>query len=331
MKYRLMSFDVLDVVRGENVPDTILCLVPEYYFVDMSGYEFLYMSLAQRGFEGFLMKDVTTNELCEFQSPVFTTSVENPALGDVIAFNDGKFDESLWLIDYWRYATFGRYYLDYAPDELVVERGCTEQYMLDRIKEKLGELQISEKDAPVVFYAATAPEELKAALEYAKSGTFRCEMHGKNVSFQRYINGCPTNEGFYLWLEDNTVNYGNVSFTEADMNGLYNLGAEVERLSAQYKENVPNPPHFDPGEKELLSLKVEGYYDKTDNGILQFITTTWTYVTRNTYYYDQTFTLYENGEAREVSKEDLSELTGHDMSIIGENYKYGEGIEMPWC
>ena len=82
-----------------------------------------------------------------------------------------------------------------------------------------------------------------------------------------------------------------------------------------------------------MSLKVEGYYNKTDDGVLQFITTTWTYVTREnyTYYYDQTFTLYENGEAREVSKEDLSELTGHDMSIIGENYKYGEGIEMPWC
>lgn len=336
MKYRLMSFDVLDVVRGENVPDTILYLVPEFYYVDLSGYDFLYMSLMQRGFEGFLMKDVTTNELCEFQSPVFTTSVENPALGDVIAFNDGKFDESLWLIDYWRYATFGRYYLDYAPDELVVERGCTEQYMLGKIKERIkteSEKQFISVDAPVVFYAVSAPDELKAALEYAKSGTFRCEMHGKNVSFQRYINGCPTNEGFYIWLEDNTVNYGNVSFTEADMNGLYNLGAEVERLSAQYKENVPNPPHFDPGEKELLSLKVEGYYDKTDNGILQFITTTWTYVTRenNTYYYDQTFTIYENGEAREISREDLSELTGHDMSIIGENYKYGEGIEMPWC
>ncbi|MBR4255560.1 MAG: hypothetical protein IKQ18_00230 [Clostridia bacterium] len=333
-KYRLMSFEVLNVVRGENVPDTILCLVPEYYFVDMSGYEFLYMSLAQRGFEGFLMKDVTTNELCGFQSPVFTTTDEEFALGDVIAFNNGVFDESLWQNENWFYGyQFARYMMEDYPDELVVKRGCTEQYMLDRIKEKLGELQISEKDAPVVFYAATAPEELKAALEYVNSGTFRCEMHGKQVWYQRYINGCPTNESFYIRLIDNTVKYGNVTFTEADINGLYNLGAEVERLSAQYKENVPNPPHFDPGEKELLSLKVEGYYDKTDKGVLQFITTTWTYFTleNNTYYYDQTFTIYENKEAREISREDLSELTGHDMSIIGENYKYGEGIEMPWC
>ena len=208
--------------------------------------------------------------------------------------------------------------------------------MLDKIKERIkteSEKQFISKDAPVVFYASTAPEELKAALEYAKSGTFRCEMHGKNVSFQRYINGCPTNEGFYIWLEDNTVNYGNVSFTEVDMNGLYNLGAEVERISARYKENVPNPPHFNPGEKELLSLMVEGYYNKTDNGVLQFITTTWTYVTRNNYnyYYDQTFTVYENGEAREVSREELSQLLGQEAGILGENYTYGEGIEWPIC
>ena len=337
MKYRLMSFDVLDVVRGENVPDTILYLIPEYYFVDMNGYDFLYMSLMQRGFEGFLMKDVTTNELCEFQSPVFTTSVENPVLGDVIAFNNGVFDESLWQNENWFYGyQFARYMMEDYHDELVVKRGCTEQYMLGKIKERIkteSEKQFISVDAPVVFYAATAPEELKAALEYVNSGTFKCDMHGYYITCQRYLNGCPTNEGIYIWFGDNSVTYGNVAFTEADMSGLYNLGAEVERISAQYKENVPNPPHFDPGEKELLSLKVEGYYDKTDNGILQFITTTWTYVTRknNTYYFDQTFTLYENGEAREVSKEDLSELTGHDMSIIGENYKYGEGIEMPWC
>ena len=331
-KYRLMSFDVLDVVRGENVPDTILYLVPEYYSVDMSRYDFLYMSLMQRGFEGFLMKDVTTNELCEFQSPVFVTSWENPSLGDVIAFNDGVFDESLWQNDKWLYGyQFARMMLEHSSDELVVKRGCTEQYMLDRIEEKIGELQISEKDAPTVFYAATAPDELKTALEYAKNGTFRCEMYGKNVSFQRYINGCPTNESFYIWLGDNTVNYGNASFSGTDMNGLYDLGTEVERISAQFKENIPKPPHFDPGKKELLSLKVEGYYNKTDDGVLQFITTTWTYIARDDHalYYDQMFTVYENGKTRQISRQELSDLLGYEAGILGESYTYGEGVVMP--
>ncbi len=330
-KYRLMSFDVLNVVRGDNVPDTILYLIPEYNFVDMNGYEFLYMAITQRGCEGFLMKDVTTNELCRFESPVFTTCEEIPALGDVIAFNDGVFDESLWQNDNWLYGyQFGKIGLDKYPDSLIVKRGCTEQYMLDKLEKEIDKYLVNKK-VPTVFYVKNAPEELQPIFEYVNSGTFSWEA--RIAEYRRYINGCPTNESFYIW--DNTVKNHDVVFTDADMSGLYNLGSEVERLSAQYKENVPKPPHFNPGEKELLSLKVEGYYHKTDKGVLQIIKTTWTYVTRehNTYYYyyDQTFTIYENGRAKRISREKLSALIGYDVCIAGENYKYGQGVEIPMC
>ena len=332
-KYRLLKLELIETVSGENVPDEILYLMPEYYFVDMSGYDFLYMALSQAGCEGYMLKDLSTDEICVSDSPVFMTVERSaPALGDVIAFSGGRFDESLWQNKNWIYGyQFAMHELEEDNNELAVKRGCDENYVRSRIAELKNESYISEPRA--VFSVKNAPEELKAAFGYVapfENGVFAHEMHGTGITYRRFINGCKTNEIISIDVGSREVAYSKNRFDAEEAENVYDIGAQVKALSEEYKKNAPEPPHFDPGELTLYGLSVEGYYEKTDSGVVSVIWTKWLYRADEGYrafVYDERFTVYEDGKPRDVTTEELSRLVGYEVMP---QYKYGEPFEVPF-
>jgi hypothetical protein len=140
--YRLIQMEVLEVIRGIDMPEYFLYLIPEDTYVDMSVYDSLLISMVQIGTENYVMKNGMKNQIEAFGLPIFADLERQPELGSIIAFTDGVFDESLWQNGNWRYGyQFGKYYLDNPQyGDLVVYRGGTESEAIAEIKaEKLAE------------------------------------------------------------------------------------------------------------------------------------------------------------------------------------------------
>ena len=115
--YRLILMETVEVIIGENVPQYFLYLIPDEFFVDMSVYDSLLISMSQRGVENYVLKNGTRNEIECFDLLVFGDSGDHPDLGNMIAFSNGIFDESLWQNEGWGFGyQFARHYLS-NPEE----------------------------------------------------------------------------------------------------------------------------------------------------------------------------------------------------------------------
>ncbi len=336
--YRLMQMETIEVISGKNVPQYFLYLIPESVYVDMSVYDSLLISMTQLGVENYVLKNGTQNQIESFESPIFADYQDEPELGNIIAFTDGVFDESLWQNRSWFYGyQFAQFDLD-DPEHsnLVVARGDSESEVISAIIKQYDE-RYNNRTLSVKTLDFTA-QAAKGAIEYVKpfangvfSQTYLPYNGNGELIFRRYINGCQTEETIRIDLLTEEVTYSEVRYTKEDMMQMENISAHLFEKATEYAEQLPIPPHTDPEGKELLCLNLYAWYTKVDGKLYGVIKTAWRYKEEDDWYiqyYDDSYTLYDMtaGTATDISRDDLVAIIGSRNVYMGE---YGIGIEMP--
>ena len=338
--YRLIQMETIEIINGINVPQYFLYLIPEYVYVDMSVYDSLLISMSQIGVENYVLKNATQNRMESFELPVFADYQDNPELGNIIAFTDGIFDESLWQNETWRYGyQFADDYLDNPEsDDLVVARGDSISEVISAIKKQFDEWYILANRALTVITLNFKTQEAKDAIEYVKpfangvfSQTYLPYNGNGELIFRRYINGCQTEETIKIDLLTEEVTYSEVRYAKEDMVQMENISAHLSEKAVEYAEQLPPPPHTDPEGKELVCLNLYAWYVKVDGKLYGVIKTIWRYKEKDNYfiqYYDDAYVLYDMsaGTTTDISRDDLVAIIGTRNVYMGE---YGKGIEIP--
>lgn len=339
--YRLIQMETIEVINGINVPQYFLYLIPEYVYVDMSVYDSLLISMSQIGVENYVLKNATQNRMESFELPMFADHQDNPELGNIIAFTDGIFDESLWQNETWRYGyQFADDYLDNPEsDDLVVERGDSISEVISAIKKQFDEWYTVAYRALTVITLNFKTQEAKDAIEYVKpfengvfSQTYLPYNGNGELIFRRYINGCQTEETIKIDLLTEEVTYSEVRYTKEDMEQIENISAHLSEKAVEYAEQLPLPPHTDPNGKDLLCLNLYAWYVKVDGKMYGVVKTVWRYKEKDNYfiqYYDDAYVLYDMsaGTTTDISRDDLVAIIGTRNVYMGD--EYGKGIEIP--
>ena len=332
--YRLIRFRTLDVINGKNIPETFLYRIPESKLVDLS-YDCFYMSISQLATERYVMYNETKACLERFDEILFYDNF--PELGNIIAFTDGIFDESLWQNKSWLYGyQFARYMLDEENEQLYVTRGCTEAYTRAKIDSQLP-LLFDRYKSPSPQYITLDTEEEKTAFDYVTdfaNGVFIPQYYSStNVIYRRFINGIPTDETISFDFEKNEVEYSESRYTETDLQALENVALRIAEREEAYKQSFPEPKRIDTEGKKLYTLKVFGWYVKKDGTVYGVVQTRWTYSTKETiwtyHYVDEAFTVYDAKRKKEMelSRKKLIALVGENDYIYP--YEYGEKRGQP--
>ena len=336
--YRLLRFRTLEVICGENIPETFLYRIPASKLVDMS-YDCLYMSIKQLGTERYVMYNKSQECFERFDEILFYDNY--PELGNVIAFTDGIFDESLWQNDSWLYGyQFGKWALDQNYEDLYVYRGCTEEYTKNKMKTDIEKFpQLHEPLSP--DYMTFSTQEDQEAFDYVtdfKNGVFLQEDYSRySVTFRRYINGCPTDETIRFDSYNNAVIYSESRYTEEELKTLENIAIRVEEQAESYRQNFPLPEHIDTEGKSLRGLSVFGWYAKKNGTVYGIVQTRWIYTNKidnRTYRYtDEAFTVYDaaNKLYQQPTRDELIELVGVHSHLYQYHYgyEYGSPEEVP--
>ncbi len=336
--YRLIQMETMEVISGENVPQYFLYLIPEYVYVDMSVYDSLLISMTQLGVENYVLKNGTQNQMESFKLPIFADEQDHPELGNIVAFTDGVFDESLWQNYSWLYGyQFAKLDLDNPEhSNLVVARGDPESAVISAINEQYDAWYT--KHTPSVKTLDFTTQAAKDAIEYVKpfangvfSQTYLPYNGNGELIFRRYIYGCQTEETIKIDLLTEEVTYSEIRYSKEDMEQIENISAHLSEKASEYEEHLPIPSHTDPDGKELLCLNLYAWYVKVDGKLYGVIKTAWRYKEKDNYflqYYDDAYVLYDMsaGTATDISRDDLVAIIGTRNVYMG---AYGKGIEMP--
>ncbi len=338
--YRLIQMETMEVISGENVPQYFLYLIPASVYVDMSVYDSLLISMSQLGMENYVLKNETQHQMECFELLIFADPQDEPELGNVIAFSDGIFDESLWQNESWIYGyQFAQYHLDNpGTGDLVVARGDSEAEVIAAIKQQYHDYYGDNYQVRSVIIPNFTTQAAKDALEYVKpfangvfSQTYQAYYGNGQLIFRRFINGCQTEETVTIDLVTEEVTYSEVRYTKEDMAQMENISAHLSQKAKEYAEEMPIPPHIDPSGKQLVCLNLYAWYVKVDGKLYGVLKTAWRYRKENTWkiqYYDESFILYDMAAftATLISRDDLVEIVGKRNIYTG---RYGEEIEMP--
>ena len=267
--YRMFAMQVIDPLQSgmeTGMAGTFFYLLPAHLKGDLTQYDALLISMTQLP-KNFVLRGgdaLTANEY------IFADPQDHPELGNIIAFTDGVFDESLWQDRSWRYGyQFAQYQLDkteYMLYELLVYRGSTLEEALQRSQAQIEEWGEWAKHVTVKHYDFQT-EAAQQAMVYVKpfeNGIFVPDRINQNYRIRRYINGCPTNEWIYITYDTETATYSDYRFEDADFENLPDLSAYITSLDLSQIA----PQHTDPEGKLLIYNSAVGWYEKTENGVL---------------------------------------------------------------
>lgn len=332
--YRLILLEVLEEVHSANMPRYVLYLIPKGYFLDLSVYDSLLISMRQIGTENYVLRNGTKNQIEAFSIPVFADWEDRPDLGDVMAFTDGVLDRGLWENRGWSY---GWGYLDLPesnPCRYFAHPGETEQAIIERIK------AINTTGGAEILTLNFTSQEAKDAIAYVKpfeNGVFSQEylITSNFLRFRRFINGCQTEEVITINLKTEEVTYSEVRYTQEDLASITDLTDCVEQLRQEYLLETPAPSHMDTTGKELRCLRLYAWYLKKDGKVYGVVKTTWVYEEEqgewDKLYYDDAYILYDMASctSESISRADLTAFAG-DRNV--DRYQYETGYwEEPYC
>ena len=334
-QYRLLKFETLEVYRGEDAPSEFYYRLPASLQGDFTKYDCFFLSMSQVGLAGYTTVNVTEDRVERLSLPLFGDSGSNPELGEIIAFTDGVFDESLWQDKSWLYGyQFGDHLLDVEDPYLVVHRGYTEEDTAAAIREQIADL--SYPPEKVLYLSDLQEGEAKALAEELLSmenGVYAHWTNTSSVVFTRFIDGCQTEERIVINFTTGEITPAEVSYTPSDLESLPNIALYTDMLAKSYKEQLPTPPLVDPEGKALISLSVYAWYAKAGDQVYGVCKTAWVYYQDGEgnlayNYFDETYLLCTLEENRTVTREELIELLGIRNLL---RYPLGEAWEIPLC
>lgn len=332
--YRLVKMEVLEAINTENMPQYFLFLVPTKFYTDMSVYDSLLLSMCQRGAANYVLKNVTQNQVETFDLPVFASEIIKDKyfdFGNIIAFRDGVFDETLWQTESWAFGyEFGKAYLDDPQDDgrSVVKRGDTVEAVIAKINQKIAKSDKAQA-LKVLDFQVLQTQEAKDVIEFVKpfaNGFFTQKLNyvgdGKGwVIFRRYINGCETDETIRIDLATEKVTYSDVRYTKENIESMEDISVHLANMAEEYSASFPATPHITPEQLEgydLVCLKLTAWYVKVDDKLYGVIQTYWRYSYYDPYYnelgyaYDASYILFDMsaGTATNMERENLVEIVG---------------------
>lgn len=332
--YRVVKMQTLESVRGENMPQYFIYLLPEYLYTDLTEYDCLLLSLYQKGTSEFVIVNKTSGTAQCLGMPVFASS--NTEYGNVIAFKDGIFDESLWQTTSWAAGyQFAKRHLDSDDGFLFVSRGDDCETVVERIKNELAIYSCADPECIVSLSFDT--KEASDALSYVslsnKNVFLQIFSTGSNcVRYVRYICGCITDESVTIEFETGNVVYSQSRYSYDDIISLPDISSDICKMKEEYQLDIPSPPHMKTDGKRLLQLYLSGMYVKNGGRTYGLMTTSWLYMQADDYsirYTDKEFILYDitNDLAYSVTADEAADILGLDIS----DAQYGKPVEIPIC
>ena len=328
--YRVFAMQVIDPLESgmeTGMAGTFFYLLPAHLKGDLTKYDALLISMTQLP-KNFVLRG---GDALSANDYMFTDPHGSPELGNIIAFTDGVFDESLWQDRSWLYGyQFARHRLDENDDTLLVSRGSTLEEALQRRRAQIEEWGEWAKHQTVKHYdfQTDAAKQVMAYVRPFENGVFVPYGNSYSYGVRRYINGCPTNEWIQIDMEDETITTSDYRFEDADFENLPDLAAYIASLDLSQIA----PQHTDPNGKILIFNSAVGWYEKTGNGVYAIVRIAWRYFAEDDYYmeyYDETFILLDETGDHLIPREELIERIGDNQNISYE--EYGVGIEMPMC
>ena len=331
LEYRLLRMEVINPLES-GLEGDFYYLLPKHLQGDLTKYDALLISMAQLP-KNFVLR--SGDELTAF-AYLFADQLDTPEMGNMIAFTDGVFDESLWQEETWSAGyVYGKDQLDRNDEHLLVSRGSTLEEALLRRQAQVDKCGEWAKPKQVKLYDFQT-EAARQAMEYLKpfeNGIFFASRGGDlaEYSVRRYINGCSTNEWLKIDYDKETVRTSEYRFEDADLENLPDLSVYIKNLEL----SKLTPQHTDTEGKTLAYNSAWGWYEKTETGVYSVVQIAWRYFDQEeqpdeevlyTAYYDETFILLDETGDRIVSREELVSLIGDSVRIS--DMEYGVGHEI---
>ncbi len=319
-EYRIFKLRITDPLETK--------LTGEFYFAlpaklkgDLTNYDAIFLSMEQLG-KDCVLAHTETGELSAF-SYLFQGLDQCPHWGELIPFNNGVFDDSLWKEEGWIYP-------EHLSDEsllngpyfrrVLVKNGTTLKEALATFYDRGNydnEYSTKPHAGPGLKTYDYSEPEAKAAMEFIKpfqNGVFQREY---STRFRRYINGCATNETIEIAYDPHVVTHAN-AFTEEEIAALPDLSAAIAAL-----EIPERPPQLD----EYFEITVKytgayGWYEKTEDGIYSIVRVQWYYTfgTKGNVYYDEVFLLVSENGTETLYRDELIARIGENPNIFKEKY-----------
>lgn len=337
--YHVAKLRVVDSIRGDGLPEEIFLRYSHYDTTVFEGYERFIMSLNQIGMENYALVNRTQSRI-DYFSNMFSLWVDDLGYGSVIAFNDGKVDDSFWdKTDYYTSRVFKGYvdkmldktdpYYSYYPASRNSTIAEVKTNILALAKDESNRHVRPEKNyvtADDVFISDEA-KEIQAYLEPNESNVFvyYLELGDDRViaNYTRIVNGFLTDERITINGypgENGNVNRRGEIYTENDFAKLPDIGDTL----ANTKLSELDPPHIEITEEMLfIKANASGVYRKVDGKVYGIIRVMWCYKHPNKiaghepgYQHDDMYYLYdETGNGAIVERAELKAVIGGDSFI----------------
>ena len=352
--YHVAKLRVVDSIRGDGLPEEIFLRYSHYDTTVFEDYECFIMSLNQIGMENYALINGTQSRI-DYFSNMFSLWVDDLGYGSVIAFNDGRVDDSFWdNTDYYTSKYFENYnYIDRLLDKTdpyysyyPASRNST----IAEVKSNILALAKDENNqhvSPEIYNYVTVDDvfisdeakEIMAYLEPSESNVFvyYLDLGVDRVvaDYTRIVNGFIAGERItingYSGENGNVKRRGEI-YNEDDFAKLPNIGNALANM--ELFELVP--PHIEITEEMLLvHANASGVYRKVDGKVYGIIRVMWCYKHPNKiagsepgYQCDDMYYLYdESGNGVIVERDELKAVIGQDSFIQSFRYEiYGAPI-----
>lgn len=315
--YWVAKLKILDVIRGENLPETIYFRFryqePPFYQIPgktyerdlFDGYSSMILSLEQEGIENYMLINKDQGRAEYFPDMFCLDGVDLPDYGSIIPFVERRATYDLW---------------DMIPHPCPAKIGDS----VEQVKKKVRDM-IAEEDGylPPCRYVTAEDvfvteegKEIRRLVASQNGNVFahRLLFGGDEpvVQYHRLVNGVPTEE--WIAVTPGKVTRSQIQFTREELEALPDIGTAVATLDVSKLA----PPHVSLLEGDRLQgYNVQGFYRVADGEIYGILRVIWVYRRKaEGYLQDDCYFLYDcHGNARTVEREELRELLGDDILI----------------
>lgn len=328
---------VVDQIRGEGLPKEIYFSYPYYDANVFDGYERFIMSLEQVGVENYALVNTSQSRVDYFSNMFEVCVTRDLGYGSVIAFNDGRVEESFWEKN------------NYHTSKISVGRDVFESILdspesnfypasrdstIAEVRSSINDLAKNEDNWHVshsiynyvtsddVFISKEA-KAVKSYLEPSKTNVFVYYLTLREdrviANYTRIINGFNTDETVCINGyngENGNVTRGETVYTEEDLSAVPDIG---EALANMHLSEL-KPPHINISDEMIFShSNASGIYRKVDGKVYGIIRVLWYYKypdIKNAYQKDDMYYLYdESGKGSIIERDELKNIIGDDYFI----------------
>lgn len=290
IEYMILKMEVLEVLRGKNIPNEFYFLIPENYYTDFSIYDkFVLADIIQYSYDYSVMYNTTkdcsvTLDMVLFGNHGWGVQTSSGTYNTIAFDENGNFDSRLYE----------------STESFSRATGWHNEEMRESIRKEIGTLTDTEnrfRTYPLEgiendFFVRTFSdwsEESQKALEYvkiSKNGLFVPEVKNytreyifedESVVFRRYFDGIATNETITIYPDK--VEYTTASFDEAELSSKPPVRSAFTKICEDFEADKITPPHIE--DYENLKNTVKGifpWYAKTEEGVVGIIQVSWCYI-----------------------------------------------------